>query len=439
MSLYRIGTANTYNATISRINQRTAELAQTQEKLAAGKRVLRATDDPVAATLAERESNRMQRVQADLRALERSRSGLEQAESTLGDAVDVLHRVKELVVQAGNTHLTDSDRASIASELRGLRDQLINLSNAQDSEGNALFGGLGVLNSLGQPFADVYGTTSDVQFQAIGGQAAATDVGLPNRVDGQFTFMRNMTGNGAFVVQHNSGNLNVATGTVVDAGLVSPQVLPLDPAAAVQGRYMLEVSEDASTVPSHLMLNVTRYDKKANVADPDVTAIVQTVDLGEYVSGKAISLSNVSVQFEGLQVTLNGSASPGSELQLNPSEPDDLFATLERAIDAIADTTQSNGGAHLTQELGRVHEELATGLDRVLLVRGKLGEWLQRAETTDSQLQNKKMAHEKAISNLTDLDMVQGFSDFESQQTGLQAALQSYAQVQKLSLFQYIA
>ena len=35
--------------------------------------------------------------------------------------------------------------------------------------------------------------------------------------------------------------------------------------------------------------------------------------------------------------------------------------------------------------------------------------------------------------------MVKGISDFESQQLGLQAALQSYGQVQKLSLFQYIA
>jgi flagellar hook-associated protein 3 FlgL len=34
--------------------------------------------------------------------------------------------------------------------------------------------------------------------------------------------------------------------------------------------------------------------------------------------------------------------------------------------------------------------------------------------------------------------MVQGISDFQNQQTGLQAALQSYAQVQRLSLFQYI-
>jgi flagellar hook-associated protein 3 FlgL len=36
------------------------------------------------------------------------------------------------------------------------------------------------------------------------------------------------------------------------------------------------------------------------------------------------------------------------------------------------------------------------------------------------------------------MDMVKGISDFNNLQTGYQAALQTYAQVQKLSLFNFI-
>jgi len=434
MSLYRISTANAYDSTIARINQRSTELAQTQEHLSAGKRVLRATDDPVAATLAERENNRLQRTQADLRALERSRSSMEQVESTLGNMVDAMHRIKELVVQGGNTTLSNSDRKSIAEELRGLRDQLLNLANTQDTEGNALLGGLGVINTLGKPFADVYGLSNDVQFQAIGGQTASSEVSIPSRVDGQFTVMRNMTGNGTFVASHLAGNLHIATGSVVDNTAINGNVLPYDPAATPQGYYQLDVVQDATVSPPHLNLQVTRVDKNTGTA----TVLAPATDLGQD-TGKPISLSNVSVQFEGLQVTLSGSAAVGAQLRLDPSQPDDLFATVQRAIDALEDTTQANPGPHLTQELGRVHDELSTGLDRLSLVRGRAGEYLNRADTIDSQLQDRQVAHENAVSNLTDLDMVKGISDFQSQQTGLQAALQSYAQVQKLSLFQYIA
>jgi flagellar hook-associated protein 3 FlgL len=48
------------------------------------------------------------------------------------------------------------------------------------------------------------------------------------------------------------------------------------------------------------------------------------------------------------------------------------------------------------------------------------------------------VAHKTEQSNLEDLDMIEGISDFQNKQTGLQVALQSYAQVQRLSLFQYI-
>jgi flagellar hook-associated protein 3 FlgL len=36
------------------------------------------------------------------------------------------------------------------------------------------------------------------------------------------------------------------------------------------------------------------------------------------------------------------------------------------------------------------------------------------------------------------MDMVKGLSDFQNQQTAYDAALKTYAQVQHLSLFQYV-
>lgn len=431
MSYFRVSTANSYDATITRISQRTSELTQLQEKLSAGKRVLRATDDPVAATLAERESNRLMRVEADQRALQRSQAALEQAESTMGEAVDLMHRVKELVVQAGNTALSDGDRTSIAQELRSLRDQLLSLANTQDTEGNALLGGLGVTNTLGKPFADVYGATAGVQYQAIAGQTAATDTSVPNRVDGQYALMRNLTGNGTFVVEHNQGGMYAATSGVVDTSAINSNVLPFDSSVTPQGRYEIEVIAAAG----RLEARVTRFDKSTGTS----TVLAPNADLGAYTPGESVKLNNASVQFEGLQLTLSGSAAPGAKLTVSPSQADDLFATLQRTIDAVENPGPADSKAHLTQELSRSHAELSTGLDRLQLVRGRLGEWLRRAETIDGQLKNRAVGHEQQLSNLTDLDMVKGISDFESQQLGLQAALQSYGQVQKLSLFQYIA
>jgi len=438
MTVIRVATANTFDATVSRITQRSAELALTQEKLSAGKRVLRASDDPVAATLAERESNRLMRTEADLRALERSRSGLQQAESTLGQMGDVLARFKELLVQGGNASLSASDRRSVALEMRGLRDQLLNLANTQDTEGNALLGGLGTTSSSGRPFAEIFGTTpppgaSRVAFQGLAGQTAPTEVGLPNRVDGDFALMRNLSGDGTLTVQSTAGHVLVTGTSVTATPATNGNVFPFDATASSQGRYEVSVTSLAGP-PQTLQLSVVRVDR--NSPTP-ATPPMAPIDIGPAGPDGTINLSHRTFVFEGVQVTLNGQAAAGAAFVLQPSEPTNLFASLQRAIDALESPGLHPTGR--TQELGRVHQEMESGQDRLLLVQGRVGELLRRSESIEGLLQDRSVAGQRELSSLTDLDMVKGISEFQTQQLGLQAALQSYAQVQRLSLFQFIA
>ena len=83
--------------------------------------------------------------------------------------------------------------------------------------------------------------------------------------------------------------------------------------------------------------------------------------------------------------------------------------------------------------------ELDAGHDRVLLARAQAGDWLNRADTIENLLSNREVDHAAEQSALEDLDLVKGISEFQSQQIGLDAALKSYAQVQRLSLFQYVS
>jgi flagellar hook-associated protein 3 FlgL len=160
------------------------------------------------------------------------------------------------------------------------------------------------------------------------------------------------------------------------------------------------------------------------------------------------------IEFDGIQLTLSGDPMgvgdptqaalgtdpvPADVIQLTPVQtPTDLFATMQSAIDALR-YTGDNQKAHITQELDRVLTQMDSGADRILDARGRVGEWLNRADTVGEVLADKALFHQKEKSDQQDLDMVQGISDFQNQQLGLQAALQSYGQVQKLSLFQYIA
>ena len=69
LTIYRMGTANTYDNARQNLNVRQNILSGLQENLTSGKRVIRASDDPVAAAQAERALTRINRIQTEQRAL----------------------------------------------------------------------------------------------------------------------------------------------------------------------------------------------------------------------------------------------------------------------------------------------------------------------------------------------------------------------------------
>jgi flagellar hook-associated protein 3 FlgL len=174
MSVYRVSTANSFDRTVASINERQVKLAQVQDQLSTAKRVNKASDDPVAAVLSERALNRKAQREADLRALDASRRSLEQTDAALAQVADLYARARELVVQAGNAALAAPERRDIAQQLLGIREQLLEVSNRNDTSGNTLFGGLG---GAAQPFVDVYdgqGRAVQVRWPARSGSRHGT-------------------------------------------------------------------------------------------------------------------------------------------------------------------------------------------------------------------------------------------------------------------------
>ena len=68
---------------------------------------------------------------------------MQQTESALGDAGELMQQARELIVSAGNGSYSDAERAQIGQRIRGLRDQLFALANRADGAGGYLFGGQG--------------------------------------------------------------------------------------------------------------------------------------------------------------------------------------------------------------------------------------------------------------------------------------------------------
>ncbi len=404
----RIATANNYDSTIKVLADRQAQLAQQQERLATGKRVLRASDDPVAATLSEAARNRLARAEADQRALEASRTSLQQAESGLAESGELIQRVRDLLVTAGNAGFTDSEREDVARQLEGLREQLIAVANRTDSAGRTLFGGLG---GAPTPFVDLYTPSGNgVAFNGQRGQAAAGNTALPQALDGQAIWMQVPQGNGRFVVSlpnTNTGGVSTGVGEVVD------------PASYTGGDYRISFAEVAGQM-QYTVIDVSN----GNTPLASHTGV-------PYEPGK-------SVQFGGMGFVISGNPAAGDAIDIEGSPArTDIFQVVQNAVDALR-YGGVNESAHRNQELARAMTEVDAGHDRVLLARGRVGELLNRADSLDTLLEGRALDNKAEDSRLTDIDLVKGISDFQTQQQGLEAAIKSYAQVQKLSLFSMI-
>lgn len=405
MSITRMATASTYERTINNISKQQAELTQQMEHASAGKRVIRASDDPVAAAQAERARTRLTRIETDQRTLDAQAATMKYAESTLGSISDALQEFRELMVQAGNGSYDAQQREAIAQQLRSLKEQIVGYANRRDSNGLPLFRGLDATATL--PFSE--GGSNIRSGQVNGGEFSIT-----NSLNGAYAFSSVSTGNGVLAMAASAGNQSSVaptdTGTIIDPSKATALVPP--------EQVVIRFAVDADGVATYTV---------EGGADHGMS--------GTYQAG-------AKLQVQGLEFAISGTPADGDSLVMVPSEQQSLFETLNMAIASISRPDGSEGplgNVALSYAISRTVTELDTAMDRVSSVRGVAGDQLNQAERITSTLLARSELMEETRSTAEDLDLVEALSKLKTQETVVSAALQSYTSIQKLSLFNYIS
>lgn len=165
---------------MARVNE---DMVKTQEQMSTGKRVLTPADDPVASTKILQLTDELASIDQYLKNIDIAENNLNLEESIMNNVVGVVQRMQEIAVAAGNTaSLTDNDYKAYAAEVSTRLDELVNLLNTQNANGDFIFGGY---KSSDKPFTgDAF---NGFQYQGDDGQqfikvanntkVAATDSG----------------------------------------------------------------------------------------------------------------------------------------------------------------------------------------------------------------------------------------------------------------------
>ena len=117
------------------------DLAKSQAQVSTQKQVLTPSDAPDQAAVITRLKSLIGKQESYSKTLDSVQARLNNEATSLSSASDILIRIKELAIQVNNGTNGDIGRTVIATEMKGLRDQLLSLGNSTDATGNYVFSG----------------------------------------------------------------------------------------------------------------------------------------------------------------------------------------------------------------------------------------------------------------------------------------------------------
>jgi len=175
-------TSTFYTTAAEQLASLQQQVSAVNNSISSGTQFTAASDNPEAA--AQMRIMQLQDATAtvDTASANKATSNLQLADSAMTQMVNDINQAKTLTTQAANGTLSDSQRATIGTQLSQIQKDLLSLANSRDSNGNALFGGgvSGNAYSLDAAGNAVYGGTSTSQTLAIGdGQTVQTSLTGP--------------------------------------------------------------------------------------------------------------------------------------------------------------------------------------------------------------------------------------------------------------------
>ncbi|MGC3874870.1 flagellar hook-associated protein FlgL [Halomonas sp. GXIMD04776] len=399
----RISTVTMFESGLTAMNRQQGKLMHVDQQLASGRRVVNPSDDPQAASRAVNVSQSMAVSQQYADARISTGNALAQEESVLNSVSDGIASAKTLIIQASSDTLSDADRASVATELKGIYENLLGLANTTNGNGTYLFGGY---KDDAPPFV-----------KESGGVAYKGDLGVrEQQVDSSRKMPVGDSGVAIFERVHNGAGY-VATAGTNNGSVTFTGPTRVDAADSGYGDgYAISFADNAGT----LEYTVTNTSTGSTV--PGKAGV-------EYTPGETLS-------FGGLSITLEGTPVAGDTISMAKAEDQSIFSTLESAIaalDAPAETATEKAARRNT--LSTVSRELDNSLDNVLTVRASVGARLNELDVLDSVGGNRSLNYESTLSDLVDLDYGRAITDYKIRQVGLQAAQKVFTEIQGMSLF----
>jgi flagellar hook-associated protein 3 FlgL len=465
-----------------------ASLSDQNVHLSSTKRVMNASDDPVAIATIQRLKQELSVGEQYIANGETAQSANELSDTVLSQSTYILQRVRELIVSGSNGTNSEASREAIAVELEGLKEELMGIANTQDGNGQYIYAGYEVNT---QPFQ--LNEFGEVEYQGDSGERSiriGSGVTVKANDAGDKVFMNVAEGNGTFVSEiggNNSGSGVISAGNVVNensardyldqdytiaitdgangpeysvyglkedivSGEADVRISSVD--ASITGTVTIQFLETSTSGEFYIFVNGQSsspdvYDandsntQEINIngtsieigglpKDNDSFELTQFITPTPYQDNQAIS-------FNGIKTTIKGEVDSGDSFTLRQSEEKDMFAMIQGAIDTLRITgTDDVSGAERTTAFSMSLLQIDNAIDNIISTQTSVGARLNTIDNQYDSLLDFNLTTQTHLSSLEDLDMAAAISEYQQQYSMLEVSQQTFVQLQQLSLFNLI-
>lgn len=413
----RISTAQFYQMNVAQMSDQQAQLAQLYQQISSGVSLSTPADNPVGAAQAVQLSMTSATLSQYSANQNVALSSLQKEDQALTSVNNLLNSMHTIVIRAGDGSLADGDRSALATQLEGYRNQLLTLANTTDGTGNYLFAGF---QSTTAPFANAAGGGVTYSGDSGARQVQIADTRSIAQGDSGTSVFLSVPMLGSQPVPAagtgSTGTGNTGTGTIGAVSITNPS-------AATNAHPFTITFGGTSTAPTYTVTDDTIGPTSQTAPQP-------------YSDGAAIALGN------GLTVPVSGTPASGDTFTVTPAPQagTDVFASLDTMIAALKTPVGNDtaAAAALANAMTTGTTKLNNTMTNILTVQASVGGREHEIQAMQAVNQTNTLQVSSNLADLTSTNMVSTISQFLQMQNALSGAQKAYAQLQNLSLFQYI-
>ncbi|AJH78326.1 flagellin [Heyndrickxia coagulans] len=367
--------------TLNHLNAATNAQSKAMQKLSSGLRINSAADDAAGLAISEKMRGQIRGLDQAGKNAQDSISMIQTAEGALNETHDILQRMRELAVQAGNDTNTTDDRAEIQKEMNQLTSEINRIGNTTEFNTQKLLNGTaGHVTPATTTPAKVTGSavdfTSPVDLSSDKEAKFDIKVGSGKAVS--------VTVGGSSTSASNIDNLVSAVSDALSKASVSGVKVGKD------GNKLTLTAENATDAITISNVSGTGIGLTAGTTNPTATSATSSF-ITQIGANKD---QTMTLEFSDMRAAALGITGIGSGFTSSATVTDGTNNNLaENALDV---SNAENAGNAVTV--------IQNAIDRVSAERSKLGAYQNRLEHTINNLSTSSENLTSAESRIRDVD-----------------------------------